>query len=320
MRGGTRDNLREENLLATVEAIHTAGPDESVWPRAREAITNAFDAVGTTLKLLDEKRGGHLAYYFAGLPPAVLAIQHSANQDHVSKTEIALMRRLLPHVQQAFDVTRRLKRIGDTRQAFERTLDWLADGVALIGKDGVVLHANKSFQTLVRRKDGIRLKDNIIEFFDAATRDKFSAALASALRLGAAKVDTAPSADFAAARSGGQQPYLVSVRPLGGAGATIVGPKQPSQVAAIVFVRDPRMSGAAPIDTLRELFGFTEAEAALAQALQSGMTLNDYARRRGLSVNTVYTHLRRLREKTGCSRMPELIHKLNELRLPLRLD
>jgi DNA-binding CsgD family transcriptional regulator len=37
-------------------------------------------------------------------------------------------------------------------------------------------------------------------------------------------------------------------------------------------------------------------------------------------LNTVYTHLRRLREKTGSNHLPELIHKLNELRLPLRAE
>ena len=48
------------------------------------------------------------------------------------------------------------------------------------------------------------------------------------------------------------------------------------------------------------------------------MSVPQYARENALSVNTIYTHLRRIREKTGCSRLPELIHKLNELRLPLR--
>jgi DNA-binding CsgD family transcriptional regulator len=85
-------------------------------------------------------------------------------------------------------------------------------------------------------------------------------------------------------------------------------------------VRDPLTGGTAATGTLRELFGLTEAEAALAQALQSGVTLAEYARQRALSLNTVYTHLRRLREKTGCNRMAELIHRLNELRLPLRGD
>lgn len=111
--------------------------------------------------------------------------------------------------------------------------------------------------------------------------------------------------------------WFPSVGPLLAARAS--APASP-HAAAIVFVRDPLAGRSAATGTLRELFGLTEAEAALAQALQSGVTLTEYARQRALSLNTVYTHLRRLREKTGCSRMAELIHRLNELRLPLRRD
>jgi DNA-binding CsgD family transcriptional regulator len=50
------------------------------------------------------------------------------------------------------------------------------------------------------------------------------------------------------------------------------------------------------------------------------MSVTDYARERALSPNTAYTHLRRIKEKTGCKRMPELIRWLNDLRLPLRRD
>jgi DNA-binding CsgD family transcriptional regulator len=36
--------------------------------------------------------------------------------------------------------------------------------------------------------------------------------------------------------------------------------------------------------------------------------------------NTAYTHLRRIKEKTGCNHMGELIRWLNDLHLPLRRD
>jgi DNA-binding CsgD family transcriptional regulator len=54
--------------------------------------------------------------------------------------------------------------------------------------------------------------------------------------------------------------------------------------------------------------------------VQSGMSPGDYAREHAVSVNTVYTHLRRIKEKTGCHRMAELIRRLNDLQVPLRLD
>jgi DNA-binding CsgD family transcriptional regulator len=197
-----------------------------------------------------------------------------------------------------------------------RTLDWFADGVALLRADGTVVYANESFRAIVRRNDGIGIRKNAIEFADNEARTRFSAAIASVLKLRAGEAHGGTGTDFRAARSVRGQSYLLSVRPLLGGAAL----KQPSTAVAIVFAHDPHAPGTAATATLRDLFGLTEAEAGLAQALQSGIVLADYARSRALSLNTVYTHLRRLREKTGSNRMAELIHKLNELRLPLRSD
>src|SRR5690606_24510247 len=90
--------------------------------------------------------------------------------------------------------------------------------------------------------------------------------------------------------------------------------------AAIVFVHDPLQRDASTAELLREMFGLTEAEASLARAIQAGTPLAEYARTNRLSLNTVYTHLRRLKEKTNTKRQAELIHKLNDLRLTLRSE
>jgi DNA-binding CsgD family transcriptional regulator len=262
-----------------------------------------------------------LRYFISGIVEAsereftAVTVQRSPEHGHVDGAAIALMRQLVPHLRQAFDVARRLKQVTDTRDTLERMLDWLADCVALLQADGKVIYANESFQGLARRNDGIRLSQSMIEFASHEARDKLNAALAAILRLKAGVPGNA-IADFAVMRPDGAESYFVSVRPL------IDGerPSRPSQAVAIVLVRDPLGHDAATVGVLRDLFGFTQAEAALARALQSGITLRDYAGDRALSLNTVYTHLRRLREKTGCTRMAELIHKLNELRLPLRPD
>ena len=54
--------------------------------------------------------------------------------------------------------------------------------------------------------------------------------------------------------------------------------------------------------------------------MHTGTAPSDYARQHLISLNTVYTHLRRIKDKTGCKRMPELIRRLNDLQLPLRTD
>ena len=84
------------------------------------------------------------------------------------------------------------------------------------------------------------------------------------------------------------------------------------------FVRNPPDDGADDIGLLRDVFGLTNAEAGVALALRRGVSLSDYAKAQGVSQNTVYTHLRRVRDKTGCHRLPELIGRLNEIRTLLR--
>jgi DNA-binding CsgD family transcriptional regulator len=318
--------------IPPVRQIEYADYYLAINPRVRAGLLTPAGHVHCDYQIIDEAAMRRDPFYADFLPQiglryfvagtirqtedefAVFAIQRSTKQGHVGGREIALMRRLVPHMQQAFDVARRLKGAGEARDVLECTLDCLADGVALLRADGTVIYANESFRAIARRNDGIRIRKNTIEFTDSEARTRFKAAIASVLRLRAGEADSAAGTDFMAARSAGGLSYLVSVRPLLGGAVR----KQPSTAVAIVFARDPRVPSIAATVTLRDLFRLTEAEAELAQALQSGIALSDYASSRALSLNTVYTHLRRLREKTGSNRMAELIYKLNELRLPLR--
>jgi DNA-binding CsgD family transcriptional regulator len=88
----------------------------------------------------------------------------------------------------------------------------------------------------------------------------------------------------------------------------------------MVLIRDPLWQNPATSQMLQQLFGLTNAEADLAQALCAGATTGTYALERGVSINTVYSHLKRIREKTGCKSVPELIRRLGELNVPLRLS
>lgn len=62
------------------------------------------------------------------------------------------------------------------------------------------------------------------------------------------------------------------------------------------------------------------AECDLAVAVQARQPLHDYARTRSVTMHTLYTQLRRIREKTGSHSIADLTETLESLRLPLRLD
>ncbi len=82
-----------------------------------------------------------------------------------------------------------------------------------------------------------------------------------------------------------------------------------------MFIHDPLTRDAAMVELLRQAFGLTPAEADVANGLRSGLSADAYARERKISPNTVYTHIRRIRAKVGCTRMTELIRKLNDLQV-----
>jgi DNA-binding CsgD family transcriptional regulator len=225
------------------------------------------------------------------------------------------MQFLLPHVQRALDVARRLKGSTDVRASLEGALGWLSDGVALVQADGTIVYANESMQEIARRSDGIRIKKNVLDFIAQPARASLDAAIGDICRTKSGELSSVAPANFAAPRSSGASSYLVSVRALPDSHARS---RPRAGAVAMVFVHDPRGQAAATIKTLCDVFGFTDAEAHLAQALLAGTPLGDYAQMRAVSLNTIYTHLRRIKEKTGCGRMTQLIRKLNELQLSLR--
>lgn len=300
-------------------------------PRANYAMRHLSEKILYDYRFIDERAMNRDAYYSEYLQSidlryfltgqivdtpdihGVVSVQRSRKQGHIGKHELEWMRRLLPHLCQAYEMSDRLQNAAAAGRSLERALDWLSDGVALILADGSVLYANEVLAAFARRNDGIAILRGLLEFESAEARAQFSFALAAVQRT---RTETLAAGfpDFAAPRRGGAPSYVVSVRPL--ALSERSGAAQAAH--AIVFVRDPLACGVAAAAILRALFGFTEAEANLAQALQSGQSLTDYAQTRRLSLNTVYTHLRRIKEKTHTKRQAELIHKLNSVRSPAR--
>ena len=225
------------------------------------------------------------------------------------------MHRLLPHVNQAYSVTQRLASAAAARESLESALDRLTDGVALIQADGTILYLNEALRAIARRADGLRLRDGCIEFAVANAAADLGQAIGAVRRLQGGDVGGVTARDFVVPRPGGLPAYLVSVRPILERARV-----SHADAIAVVFVRDPLMRNVAAVQMLRDIFGLTDAEAALAQALQAGMSPGDYAESRAVSLNTVYTHLRRIKEKTRCNRMAELIRKINDLQMPVRPD
>lgn len=239
-------------------------------------------------------------------PETVFTLTRDPSQGHMEQPDVELFGRLMQHARLALQVASRLGEAAGEARSLTRILDIIGDGVALLDETGAVLHANAALTEMARRGDGIRLARDGVRLTSADARERFGAALGAALALSRGAALGAPKS-FAVSRSGGAPPYVVTVRPVfGGEADGAPG------TAAVLFVHDPEMARSTGTEGLRALFGLTAAEGRLAEALMRGLSPVDHARDSGVSINTAYTHLRRLKDKAGAHRLPDLIHRLNE--------
>ena len=139
----------------------------------------------------------------------LFSVQRATTQGHVDRAEMKLMAQLLPHVRQAFDMTRRLRGTAQTRHSLERALDWLADGIALVGPGGAVAYANEAFQVIARRRDGIAIRKGRVELAAADARDRLDRALAGTNDVRNGAVEAVAGSDFPVMRSTGAPPYYL---------------------------------------------------------------------------------------------------------------
>jgi DNA-binding CsgD family transcriptional regulator/PAS domain-containing protein len=245
-----------------------------------------------------------------------VAVQRTRHQGHVNPGEISMMQRLCPHFQKAHDMRTHLQAAPARETALEDALDLLTDGIALLRKNGRIVHANEALRALASGGHDFRIDRDVVEFSTPELRSRLAGALNAVAQIADSPMATSRT-DFAVPRDHGLPAYTVSVRPLMRGRRQMAGS---NHATAMLLIHDPLQRNATASVMLQELFGLTNAEAHLVQALGTGMTAINYAQSRHISITTVYTHLRRTREKTGWKSVAELTRRFNELNVALRAN
>jgi DNA-binding CsgD family transcriptional regulator len=76
---------------------------------------------------------------------------------------------------------------------------------------------------------------------------------------------------------------------------------------AVLTLTPMSVPEAPPVELVQSLFDLTPAEARVARGLASGMAVEAIAADRGVSANTIRSHVRGVFEKTGCTRQAEVV-------------
>ena len=218
-------------------------------------------------------------------------------QHQFEKNEIALLARLMPHLQRSCLFYKNIADLRSDQRTHTNLLNRLSVGVVLFDRYGQAIFVNQAVESLTRTDHGFRL--------DAAGRCHAGNAeqtrelrrrLAHVLDYGRSRVMTLqhPKASH---------PLHAIILPLHDQSLLFFD----SGPSAALFICDPNTRFELDESVLAEIYGFTPAEAKLASALVSGQNLSDYEKSRGVRHNTAKTQLKQVLAKTDTHRQTDLI-------------
>ncbi|WP_029041691.1 helix-turn-helix transcriptional regulator [Cucumibacter marinus] len=212
------------------------------------------------------------------------------------------------HFARAFEIVRRHR--SDRPGPLEDLVETLPFAVFTLTEDMRIQYANGPARS-ISASNYFLTADNSLRICeqegDDALRQLISRAAGSKRPVSAALQLSEPSGgrSFAIARRADSEAHA------GGLHDAVLG-TGPLVILALHHDHDDAVISS---DMLWRLFGFTDAEANLAEALLSGATLGDFAKEREVSKQTVRNQLVGVMRKTGTRRQSELLLLLSRLSL-----
>ena len=215
-------------------------------------------------------------------------------------SQIALVRRLTPHIRQFIRVRQALVRA----QAGDTTVTALLEtpriGVVHLDRRGRILAVNDRALSLLRQGEWLSDEAGVLQAREPDDQYRLARLVADALPTsGAVPV----SGSMRLGRVSGLPPFVVHIKP--------VGVPQPDygarHVAALVLIVEPGRHPRLDPDVVARTLGLTLAESQVAAWLADGQSVRDIARATGLTDGAIYWHLKQIYRKLPISRQVDLV-------------
>jgi DNA-binding CsgD family transcriptional regulator len=233
----------------------------------------------------------------------VVAAYRTYAKGDFTAAEMRLFAGLIPHLQRAVQLQLRLAGLDGLPEGSAEILNRLVQGVILVDGEARVIFANRAAESILRAGRGLLLgRDGLCAEILGETR--------RLRRLVAECAEPRPELGGAGGRLRLSRedglPLIVLVAPHRGrfGWIDVVRPR------AILFITDPEATPGVRRQWMREDFGLTPAETAVAAEVLAADGLQAAAGRLGISLETARTHLAHVFDKTGTHRQAELVRLL----------
>ena len=277
-----------EGHLVQLKDLYTA-EELKTSPAYNEALLRGKYQNGLNV-LLEGPGGSHMTWSLAD-PVA---------SDGWGSSQIAMVRRLLPHIRQFVRVRQALMRTEARDTTVTALLDNPRIGVLQLDRRGRILAVNDRARLILRHGDGLSDKDGVLRTSLPNDQLRLERLLAGALPTSGA---VAVSGSMMLGRSSVLPPLVVHVKP--------VAVPQPDygarHVAALVLIVEPGRHHRVDPELVATTLGLTPAESQVAVGLAEGKSVRDMAQATGLTDNAIYWHLKQIYQKLPISRQVDLV-------------
>lgn len=287
--------LREWKLL-----IHT---DMDFFPRDELVKTEFYNDF-----LRPQRVGDIMVMRLArmGESIAVLNLSRDERRGHYDHAEMEWARAHHADIIRAYHLSKKIGADRKRRRDVDALLDLSPNGFFLLDANGIIRHSNRAGEKLLGEAGTF-----------SVAHGKLRAVQPSVSRQLEALIAIAASPDSEKRRGGSMAipspksalPLSVLVTPVG---ANTFAPIQ-TGLSVCVCVTDLTADMQLPRGPLDKVFGLTEAEIRVVQALFAGASLQEIAARFGVSHNTVRVQLASVFDKTHTNRQADLIAMLSRL-------
>ena len=222
------------------------------------------------------------------------------DSDGWGASRIAMVQRLLPHIQHFLRVRQALVRAEARSSTVTALLDNPRIGVLELDRRGRIMEGNDRARSILRHGDGLLDRNGMLRARAPADQVRLERLVGDALPASGA---VAVSGSMVLRRSSVVPPFVVHVKPVGG--------PQPDHgarhVAALVLIVEPGRQHRIDPGLVATTLELTPAETKVAVWLAEGHSVRDMADATGHTKAAIYWHLQQIYQKHSISRQADLV-------------
>ena len=220
--------------------------------------------------------------------------------DGWGSSQIAMIKKLLPHIRQFIRVRQVLVRAETRDTTVTALLDNPRIGVLHLDRRGQIIAVNDRARSILRHGNGLSDRDGVLRARKPDDQLRLEGLVADALPASGA---VAVSGSMLLGRSYGSPPFVVHVKP--------VAVPQPNygarHIAALILIIEPRSQHRIDPDLVARTLGLTPMESRVAVWLAEGKSVRDMAEATGRTQGSIYWHLKQIYQKQPISRQADLV-------------